>query len=175
MTQKSLIPAWFKALIVVSLLIVGFGLTHPSRNTSEKVGPMANDLLDVLWMDKYPEMQHDTWKAYLFTSDNVGVNIDAHSAFKLTLEIFEFKGDKAKLTFHFPHDGRRAASAYKIEKLKKPTKHFDTQLTVESDPQAGGQAHIYYTGPEFRSLQTMPTEIREALEGNQIVNKSLGR
>lgn len=175
MTQKNLIPAWFKALIVASLLIVGYGLTHPSSDVSPKMSAAANNLNDVLWIDKYPQVQHDTWKAYTFTSDNIGINIDAHSAFKLTLEIFEFKADKSKITLHFPHDGLRASCTYKIEKLKKPTKHFDTQLTIDNDPKAGGQTHIYYTGPDFRSLQTMPTEIREAIESNSVIQKSLGR
>ena len=181
MTPKSLIPAWFKTLILASMLIIGYGLTHPSQTNRSmqpadpKVAPTASELFDILWMDKYPEVQHDTWKAYLFTSDNIGVSVDALSAFKLTLEVFEFKADKARLTFHFPHDGRRANCAYKIEKLKKPTRHFDTQLTIENDPQIGGQTHVYFTGPEFRNLETMPSHIREALESNQTVHHSLGR
>lgn len=183
MTHKSLVPNWFKGLIVTSMIVTGYGLTHPAVQTpapapvaeSAVAAPMASDLYDILWIDKYPTDPTDTWKAYLYTSDNIGLSVDAFSAFKLTLEVFEFKADKTRIGFHFPHDKRRAQCAYKIEKMKKPNKHFDTQLTVENDPQFNGVTHVYYTGPEFRSIDTMPEEIRASLESNQVIQNSLGK
>ncbi len=157
---SSLIPRWFAALLVASFLTVGYGV---SQLQSAEVTPANKDLYDTIWIDKYPEMSQDTWNAYMFTSDNVGLNIDAASAFKITIELFEFKASGRDIRFHFPHDGRKANSKYALEKLKKPTKHFDTKLTIETDPQNGGQKHVYFTGPEFRSAATLPDAVRDAL------------
>lgn len=184
MNRKSLVPGWFQALIVSSALLVGYGLTHPRQLESQTTAPAEiesqarvenKDLYDVMWIDKYPQLQTDQWKAYMYTSDNIGLSFDAHSAFKITIELFEFKADKTKLTFHFPHDARKAACGYKIEKMKKPTKQFDTQLTVENDPQNAGVTHVYYTGPDFRSLETLPESVRQAVSGNEAAKFSLSK
>lgn len=179
MNQKTLVPNWFKGLIVASCLIIGYGATHPAQQVKsdstavESSARIENkELYEVMWIDKYPQLQTDQWKAYMYTKDNIGISFDAHSAFKLTLELFEFRADNSAITFHFPHDARKARCGYKIEKLKKPTKHFDTQLTVENDPQNGGQTHVYYTGPDFRSLETIPAEIRESISGFPQVQRS---
>ena len=76
----------------------------------------------------------------------------AASAYKRTLEIFELKLDGSTMSFHFPHDGRRSTCTFTIEKLKKPTRQFDTQLTLSADPQKGGKSSVYFTGPELRSV-----------------------
>lgn len=124
----------------------------------------AKELYDALWLDRLPEMASDTFHAYSYTSDNVGIFMDFHSQYKLTLELFEFKANNSNITFHFPHDSRRAQATYKVEKMKKPTKHFDKQLTVENDPSNGGKTTIYYSGPNFRSLNNLPSPLAERLE-----------
>lgn len=160
--MTKLIPRWFACMVLASMAVVTYGTL--SLKPAEEAAPLNRELYDALWIDRYPEMAHDKWKAYLFTADNVGLSIDAASAFKLTLEVFEFKADKKSITYHFPHDSRRARCNYSIEKLKKPTSHFDTQLTVENDPQNGGQTKVYFTGPEFRSAETLPPHLRQAVE-----------
>ena len=170
-----IVPRWLAVLMVAAWgLILANMIAAPSSGpqpASDQQVSQANvnnnpALFDVLWIDRYPEVQHDTWKAYLYTSDNVGISVDAQSAFKLTIEVFEFKADAARLTFHFPHDGRKAGCAYTIEKLKKPTKHFDIQLTVQNDPQNAGVTKSYFSGPEFRSASSLPSWMRESLEAS---------
>lgn len=156
-------------MIVASAAICMYGLSRPqppaSNPPAAQVETLASkELYDVLWLDKYPEMQNDQFKAYSFTSDNIGIAFDFHSAFKVTLELFEFKASNTQLTFHFPHDNRRAQVNYKIEKLKKPTKHFDISLTVENDPANQGKTTTYFSGPNFRSLHNLPSPIQEQLE-----------
>ncbi len=162
--MSKLLPRWFAALLAFSVAVVIYGTMEMSwhQNSQPRINPAK--LYDTIWLDKYPEMSHEPWKAYIFTSDNVGIHIDAASSFKLTLELFEFKADNSKLRFHFPHDGRRAHSSYRIEKLKKPTRHFDTKLVIEQDPQNGGQLKEYYTGPEFRSKQNLPEPFKSYLK-----------
>lgn len=147
-------PTWFKAMLVASLAVVVYGLGNISSETVE-VTPQRSDILETLWLDRVPEMMHDSWKGYLFTADNVGLNILADSAFKITLEIFEFQLRKDTIRWHFPHDGQKSNTKFTIEKLKKPTKHFDRQLTIENDPKNGGKKTIYFTGPEFANGATI--------------------
>lgn len=175
---QNMVPGWFATMIVASAAICVVGLSQP-QNPPQEPAPSsaqtasevqnAKELYDVLWIDRYPEMASDTFKGYTFTSDNVGIAMDFHSAYKLTLELFEFKATNTQLTFHFPHDGRRAQNPYKIEKLKKPTKHFDISLTLENDPTNGGKTTIYYSGPNFRSLHNLPSPIAETLHNSGVM------
>lgn len=157
------VPNWFKTMLVCSMAVVVYGMGHVESEKVE-VSPLADKLLDTLWIDRVPEMMHDSWKGYLFTSDNVGLNIQAASSFKITLEIFEFQVKKGSIRWHFPHDGSKAQTKYTIEKLKKPTKHFDHQLTIENDPRNEGKTSIYFTGPEFANGATIDRMAPGALE-----------
>lgn len=142
------VPNWFKAMLVASMAVVVYGMGNLETESAD-ITPQKSEILETLWLDRVPEMMHDNWKGYLFTADNVGLNITAESAFKITLEIFEFQLKKNTIRWHFPHDGSKSSTKYTIEKLKKPTKHFDRQLTIENDPKNGGQKTVYFTGPEF--------------------------
>lgn len=153
-------PTWFRVMVVASLAFVSYGIGtigQPSETPSgaSEVDVMAHEIHDTLWLDRVPEMMHDPWQGYIFTPDNVGLSVQAESAFKLTLEIFEFQLRKGTIRWHFPHDGKKAETKFTIEKLKKPTKHFDRQLTIENDPKNGGQTKVYFTGPEFASAETI--------------------
>lgn len=158
-------PSWFRLMVVASLAVITYGVGNLGETCSNAEAPvaaasgeaevMAHEIHDTLWLDKVPEMMHDQWQGYIFTPDNVGLSIKAESSFKLTLEIFEFQLRKGSLRWHFPHDGTKAETKYTIERLKQPTKHFDRQLTVENDPKNGGQTKVYFTGPEFASVDTI--------------------
>lgn len=152
-------PNWFKAMALTSLAVITYGIGTLDKPT-ETVAPseaevMAHEIHDALWLDKVPEMMHDQWQGYIFTPDNVGLSVQAESSFKMTLEIFEFQIKKNNIRWHFPHDGKKTETKFTIERLKKPTKHFDRQLTVENDPKNGGQTKVYFTGPEFASASTI--------------------
>lgn len=160
------IPTWFRVMLVASVALVGYGLSNleeaPVALDSE-VQPEVR-LTDALWVDKMPEVMHDSWAGYLFTSDNVGLNAHAASAFKLTLEIFEFQARKDTLKWHFPHDGLKAKTKFTIEKLKKPTEHFDHKLTIQADPRNDGKTTVYFTGPELANAETIERLAPGALE-----------
>lgn len=149
------IPTWFRVMMVASVALVGYGLSHLEEGPSAEVSPLAGSLNDTLWVDKLPEVMHDSWKGYLFTSDNVGLNVHADSAFKLTLELFEFQARKDQLRWHFPHDGMKTKTKFAIEKLKKPTEHFDRKLTLYNDPRNNGETTVYFTGPDLANLENI--------------------
>lgn len=167
---RRLVPGWFAAMIAASAAICVVGLSRPQLPSEQPASAAAvdtlaaKDLYDVLWLEKYPEMASDKFKAYSFTSDNVGVVMDFHSAYKVTFELFEFKASNTNITYHFPHSSTRANVTYKVEKLKKPTKHFDTMLTIDNDPANEGKTSVYYTGPNFRSLHDLPGPIQEQID-----------
>jgi hypothetical protein len=148
------VPNWFKVMLVTSVALVTYGMGNLESETVE-VAPQSSELLETLWLDRVPEMMHDSWKGYLFTTDNVGLNIQAASSFKITLEIFEFQLKKKEIRWHFPHDGTKSKTKFTIEKLKKPTKHFDRQLTIENDPKNEGKTSVYFTGPDFANGATI--------------------
>lgn len=173
MSVKRIIPRWFAVMILASLAIVGYGISHPQTRpepVNEPIVAGPNDLLDCMWLDQAPQMADDPWKAYLFTPENFGLNIDAHSSYKLVLELFEFKADSKAITYKFPHPpARKGKTTYKIERLKKPTKYFDTQLTIDNDPQNEGKTSIYFTGPDFRSASQLPEALRQTLESQHLL------
>jgi hypothetical protein len=158
-------PTWFRVMVVASVAVITYGIGNLGETCPSNAGPQAaesnevdiaaHEIHDSLWLDRVPEMMHDSWNGYIFTPDNVGLAIQADSAFKLTLEIFEFQLRKGNIRWHFPHDGKKADTKFTIEKLKKPTKHFDRQLTIENDPKNGGQTKVYFTGPEFANAETI--------------------
>ena len=172
---RRLVPGWFAAMMAASAAICVIGLSQPQLPV-DQTAPVAavdtqaaKDLYDVVWVDKYPEMASDKFRGYTFSSDNIGVALDFHSAYKVTLEVFEFKASNTNITYHFPHSGTRANVAYKVEKLKKPTKHFDTQLTIDNDPANGGKTSVYFTGPNLRSMHDLPSPIQEQIERSGIL------
>ncbi len=153
-------PTWFRLMLVASVAVVTYGIGNlecdsQTATTTSDVEISAHEINDTLWLDRVPEMMHDSWQGYLFTPDNVGLSVQADSAFKITIEIFEFQLRKGSIRWHFPHDGKKAETKFTIEKLKKPTKHFDRQLTIENDPKNGGQTKVYFTGPEFANAETI--------------------
>ena len=153
-TFSQYIPNWFKMMVVCSVAFVAYGMGQIETTTTD-ITPQKAELLETLWLDSVPEMMHDKWQGYLFTTDNVGLNIHAASSFKITLEIFEFQLKKSDIKWHFPHDGSKAKTKFTIEKLKKPTKNFDRQLTIENDPKNNGKTSVYFTGPDFANGATI--------------------
>lgn len=156
------IPPWFAVLLVLSVAVVTVGLQQ-----SGEIGPQQR-LVDVIWVDHIPEDPSESFKACYFGVDNYGVMLDAPTCYKLVFEIFEFKQSAKKLNYTLPHSGKSHASAYVIEKLEAPTEHFDTRLIIKKDPNNGYKQGVYYTGPELRSHETLPTTLKSALEHRRL-------
>lgn len=156
------IPRWFAVMVALSMLVTLVGL-----NQIEQVHPQQR-LADVIWVDHVPEDPSESFKACYFGVDNYGVMLDAPTCYKLVFEIFEFTQSKKKLSYTLPHSGKSHSSAYSIEKLDPPTEYFDTQLTIKKDPNNGYKQGVYFTGPEFRSHQTLPPVVKEALERQRL-------
>ncbi|HXE72002.1 MAG TPA: hypothetical protein VNO81_05030 [Candidatus Nitrosotenuis sp.] len=151
MKRRSLIPGWFALMIALSLAVIAAGLWKgsPPPAPEPAVEIMASQLVDRIWVDRLPEHDTDPFQAYMFSSDNVGMSAKFESSYKVLLEIFQFRDSNGQISFYFPHDRRKPTTGYKVEKMARPTRRLNIQLTLEADPQADGQRKVYYSGPEL--------------------------
>jgi len=69
------VPSWFKVMLVCSVAVVTYGMGN-LKSENVEVTPMKGEILETLWIDRLPEMMHDSWQGYLFTSDNVEASLD---------------------------------------------------------------------------------------------------
>lgn len=165
MSKRSLAPRWFMAMVAASAALVIYGTTQERLAPTPPSAPAPTSqivpLHDQLWLDSIPENSWDSFQMYVFLKKGhkVGLHVQAHSTFKQTLEVFEYK-DKAggDLFFYFPHDQRKAQTKYSIIPLREPQGPFTCKLRLEQDPQNGGQPHIFYSGPELilKGVQEAP-------------------
>ena len=156
------IPGWFAALIAMSIAITLVGIER-----AHQVQPQQC-LRDLIWVDHLPEHPSEPFKAYYFGVDDYGVMLDAHSAYKLIFEVFEFQQSEKKLKYNLLHRKKSLTTGYVIEKMDQPTKHFDTELTIKKDPNYGHKQSVYFTGPEFRNHETLPPVLKTALERKRL-------
>lgn len=117
-------------------------------------------LVDRFWLDTIPERETDKFNVYFFSSEEgVALNDQALSVYKHVLELFFYKASGRDLQYQFPHDRRSGKTAYTVEKLQRPEKYdIDLKLTLAADPQAGGQAKVYFSSTKWSSLDksTLP-------------------
>lgn len=156
------IPRWFAALIALSIAITLVGIDRAQQVQSQ------HRLIDLIWVDHLPEDPSEPFKAYYFGVDDYGVMLDAHSAYKLVFEVFEFEQSERKLSYNLLHRHKAHSTGYIIEKMDQPTEHFDTKLTIKKDPNCGHKKSVYFTGPEFRSHETLPAVLKTALERKRL-------
>lgn len=122
--------------------------------TAQAAAEICTDskLVNQIWVDSTPQSAWEPYQMYLFSQkgQRLGIHVSAESAFKQTVEIFEFKNNEPQeLRFHFPHDGQKSSSGYAIEELKTPEGMFTTKLTIYADPKNSGKEKVYYTGPKL--------------------------
>ena len=158
--KKGLVPHWFAALFVTAVCVCAWGgydhfkcdkdglTTAPCPNSSATAQPVS--LNNQFWLDSIPHDAYTPFKGYVFT-DVAGLSQDFASAFKVTIEMFEFDADQKTIKFHFMHDNRTVETPYAIEPYSNPKYPFlSATLTLKEDPQNGNKSKVYYTGPDFK-------------------------
>jgi hypothetical protein len=156
------IPGWFAALIALSILITLVGIDRDHHLQPQQ------RLVDLIWLDHLPEHPSEPFKAYYFGVDDYGVMLEAQSAYKLIFEIFEFQQSEKNLNYNLLHRNKSHTTDYIIEKMDQPTDHFDTKLIIRKDPNNRHRKSVYFTGPEFRSHDTLPAVLKTALERKRL-------
>lgn len=143
----------------VALIIAGCSSTRVlERYAGEKA---KNMLFNRPWLDEYPQKPDQRFMAYVYSDEGIGVHDKADSAFLHLLEIFTFRATAEKLFFIFPHDNRKAETAYKVEKISGHPP-FNLRLSISQDPKSGGKSYTYFSNTdwEITDSSTLPPELR---------------
>jgi hypothetical protein len=149
------------AVLLFSLAILS-GCMQKYRVVERYKGDAAkNLLLNKPWLDEYPAKPEQRFMAYVFTDESVGVHDKADSAYRHMVEIFLLKATADRINYLFPHDRRKADTAYKLERISGD-RYFNLKVTIEQDPQSGGKTYIYFSNTEWnvKSERSMPENIR---------------
>jgi hypothetical protein len=152
----------FAAVVVIGVLMLGAGCGRDGRVVERYSGEMAKNMLfNRPWLDEFPEKPEQRFMVYIFTKEGLGVHDKAHSAYRHLLEIFTFRANPEKISFLFPHDNRKAESAYKVERLQG-NRQFNLRVTITQDPQVDGKTYVYFshTDWEMKDRSTLPAELR---------------
>ena len=158
--QKSLVQKVAAVTVLGALLAGALYLKGPRRDASPPAGtatkgeptrtdprPSEGDeadkaprlILGHVWFDRYPEKRNDEIEIVIFFGGGIGIT-DKGSAYRSTLEIFEFERQKDRLDVTFLHDKRKADVKFKVESCDdRPP--FDACLTF--DPPFGGRKKLY--------------------------------
>lgn len=157
------------ALLVLTAAVAYAWFARAALRTLEMPAEVQNSglLVDRIWIDKVPERDTDTFTFYVFSSEeNLALNDKAASTYRHLLEIFFYRATARDLQYQFPHDRRNGKTPYTVEKLARPDQHqLDLRLTIQADPQQGGETKIYYSSTKWSSLDrsTLPAPLRAAL------------
>jgi hypothetical protein len=129
---------WLLWLIVLILLYVGWryfrGDAGPANESPRGENPAL--LLDRVWIDSEPKAYTDYINAMVALSDvPLGVFQKA-SAYHMTLEIFEFHRDGAKVRLRFPQTDTNKKFGYTIRTCNE-LPPFDLCLDLNKNPWGG--------------------------------------
>lgn len=125
------------ALTVLSLAAVAGCGRESSPPRGVPAADAAELLIDRNWLDSWPQDKDDHLRVYRFVPSMGGGVYQDRTVFKGSFELFQFTTDGKAIEFHFPHDGLRRHSDYRIERVDGP-EPFDLKLTVEGDARGPG-------------------------------------
>jgi hypothetical protein len=118
-------------------------------------------LVDRLWLDSRPEKYTDFVHA-MFALDGAPIGIfQKASSYQSTAELFEFKRRDAVLSIHFPQDGRKRQTKFRIRECND-LPPFDLCLDLASNPWGGPRR--YYGILEQEREAKLLGDIRHRLE-----------
>jgi hypothetical protein len=155
-------------LLVIAVAALGVFCTgcgkHYKVVTKYSGDAARNMLLNRPWLDEFPAKPEQKFVAYVFSDELVGVHDRAESAYRHLIEIFSFRMDQEKILYLFPHDQRKAETAYKIEKIQGG-QHFNLRITLTKDPQMGGKTYVYFSHTEWdiKNSSTIPVQVKAAV------------
>jgi hypothetical protein len=153
------------AAIGVAALALAFWFTRGGHDGDEVDADRGNKdpslLVDRVWVDSRPEKYTDFIHAMLaLESAPIGIFQKA-SAYQSTTELFEFKRRDAVLSLHFPQDGRKRQTKFRIRECSD-LPPFDLCLELASNPWGGPRR--YYGVLEQDREDALLGELRHQLE-----------
>jgi hypothetical protein len=143
-----------KKILLILVLAAVFAYFWWTREREKAMvfapGEGAKMLVNRMWVDHLPTSPREKYSGYFFAVRGLGIHDSAESIFKHLVELFHFKIDGTTMNFQFPHDDRSASSSFTVEKLKDVRGPLDLKLTVQNDPQRGGETGVYYSSTRWR-------------------------
>lgn len=162
MTNKK-VPGKILCLLILAVsitLIAGCtkGYKVVKRYSNEAA---RNVLVNRPWVDEFPSKPEQSFNAYVFLDEEVGIHNKAESSYKHLIEMFLFKSNQERITFLFPHDRKKADSSFKIEKIQKGGP-FNLKLTMEKDPKMSGRNYTYFSNTDWdiKSGASLPEQLK---------------
>jgi hypothetical protein len=126
---------------VIALALLSLAAGACNRDAPAPRGVPATDAADLLidrnWLDSWPEDKDDHLRVYRFVPSMGGGVYQDRTVFKGTFELFTFTTDGRAIAYHFPHDGTKRTSSFRIERVDGP-EPFDLKLTIDGDPRGPG-------------------------------------
>jgi hypothetical protein len=130
-----------RTVIVPVVLSLFLALGACDRGSAPRRGVSADDaaqlLIDRNWLDSWPADKDDHLRVYRFVPSMGGGVYQDRTVFKGTFELFQFKTDGKTIDYHFPHDGLKRETRFRIERVEGP-EPFDLKLTIDGDPRGPG-------------------------------------
>ncbi len=162
MTERNRSLFYASLVVMACSILLTSGCLQKHRVLERYKGEAArNLLLNRPWIDEYPAKPEQRFMAYVFTDESVGIHDKADSAYRHLVEIFLLKVSAEKIGYLFPHDRRKADTAYKLERIQGD-KYFNLKVTIDQDPQAGGKSYIYFSNTEWnvKNQGSLPESVK---------------
>jgi hypothetical protein len=116
---------------------------RPSPRAAEDIEPLkpvnARAILSRAWFDRYPRTAKDEVKLWIFFAGGLGI-YESGSAWKVSLEIFDFERQGESVALEFLQDGKKASTRFSIATCDD-VPPFDVCLTLVDPPR--GPAKYY--------------------------------
>ena len=120
-------------------------------------------ILDRLWFDRYPEQARDDVKLWLWSSSGIGVYYQG-SAYRYSIDTFDFRRSGRRLDMTFLHDEARARTRFQIAECDEAP--FDLCLTLDDSPRGPRRYYSYSNGraqaPALPWLSDVEARLRAA-------------
>lgn len=118
--------------VALALLAAPFALVGPSDDAPAE-DPAARPylILDRVWLDRYPEEARDELKLWFWSSSGLGV-YQQGSAYRFSIDVFDFSRNGRRLEMTFLQDEARARTRFQVAECDEAP--FDLCLTLDESP-----------------------------------------
>lgn len=154
MRWKLLLPAiWrhHKVAVLCSVLALALGsaalVSWTGGDEAQVAERPARLLLNRIWFDRMPETNRDDVAVWIWLAGGIGI-YQHGSAFRASMDIFEFERSGHSVAMSFLHDGEAASTEYTIESCDEQPP-FDLCLTLLTAPRGRNRYYSFGSGDDM--------------------------
>jgi hypothetical protein len=120
---------------------------------SQEIDPLkpinARAILSRAWFDKYPRSAKDEVKLWIYFAGGLGI-YETGSAWKVSLEIFDFERQGDSVALEFLQDGKKASTKFSIATCDD-VPPFDVCLTLVDPPRGPAKYYGFASDDEMNA------------------------